>query len=141
MDNGTHNSENIVVVTLKPESGTPCLLVMCHVFGSTAEAEEYTTPIKALQPFMAMGERVKYSDINNSMDPFCVKGGFKQFKLAGATSFDPQPWGEIADMFVQLKKDCPDVVSGGFGFEWVSGKQKNIELDSAWAHTEVKSWV
>ncbi|KAH9223770.1 hypothetical protein DL95DRAFT_431599 [Leptodontidium sp. 2 PMI_412] len=141
MDEQTHNSANIAVVTLNPESGTPCLLIMCLFFGSTAEAEEYTAPIKALGPLVVMENRTKYSDINDGMDAFCAKGGFKQFKLAGATRFDPEPWGEIANIFVELKERCPDVVSGGFGFEWVTGRQKVIELDSAWAHTEVKSWV
>jgi hypothetical protein len=140
MDEQTHNSANIAVVTLNPESGTPCLLVMCLFFGSTAEAEEYTAPIKALGPIVVIENRTKYSDINDGMDAFCAKGGFKQFKLAGATRFDPEPWGEIADIFVGLKERCPDVVSGGFGFEWVTGRQE-AELDSAWAHTEVKSWV
>ncbi|KAH7356488.1 hypothetical protein BKA65DRAFT_494787 [Rhexocercosporidium sp. MPI-PUGE-AT-0058] len=141
MDDKDHNSANIAVVTPNPESGAPCILVMCLVFGSTAEAEEYTAPIKALSPFMAMENRINYFNINDGLDPFCAKGGFKQFKLMGATRFDPEPWKEIAEMFVELKERCPDVVSGGFGFEWVTGTQKKVELDSAWAHTEVKSWL
>ena len=141
MDDEDHNSANIAVVTLNPQTGTPCLLVMCLFFGPTAEAEEYTAPIKALGPVVAMENRIKYSEINDGMDGFCAKGGFKQFKLMGATRFDPEPWAEVADIFVDLKERCPDVVSGGYGFEWVTGKQREVRMDSAWAHTEVKSWV
>ncbi|KAH7407901.1 hypothetical protein BKA64DRAFT_721649 [Cadophora sp. MPI-SDFR-AT-0126] len=141
MDDEDHNSANIAVVTLNPESGTPCLLVMCLFFGSTAEAEEFTAPFKALGPIVAMENRTKYSDINDGMDGFCTKGGFKKFKLMGATRFDAEPWAEIADIFVDLKEQCPDVVSGGYGFEWVTGKQKEVGMDSAWAHTDVKAWV
>ncbi|PVH80647.1 FAD-binding domain-containing protein [Cadophora sp. DSE1049] len=141
MDDEEHNSANIAVVTLNPESGSPCLLVMCLFFGSTAEAEQYTSPIKALGPVVVMENRIKYSEINDGMDAFCAKGGFKRFKLMGAKRFDPEPWAEVADIFVDLKKQCPDVISGGHGFEWVTGKQKKIGGDSAWAHEEVKVWV
>lgn len=141
MDDEDHNSANIAVVTLNPQTGTPCLLVMCLFFGATAEAEEYTAPIKALGPVVAMESRIEYSEINDGMDGFCAKGGFKQFKLLGAMRFDPEPWAEVADIFVDLKERYPDVVSGGYGFEWVTGKQKEGTMDSAWAHAEVKSWV
>jgi hypothetical protein len=30
---------------------------------------------------------------------------------------------------------------GGYGFEWTTGKQKEIELDSAWAHRDLQCWV
>lgn len=130
MDNEDHNSVNLVVVTLNLQTGTPCLLVMCLFFGSTAEAEEYTASIKAIGPVVAMENRKKYSEINDGMDGFCAKGGFKLFKLMGATRFDPEPWAEVANIFVDLKERCPHFVSGGYGFEWVTGKQKEAGMDS-----------
>ncbi len=141
MDDEENNAANICVITPNPQSGAPCVLFMTLFFGSTADAEEYTAPVKALGPMAAIENRVSYASINDSMDPFCAKGGFKRFSLAGLTQFDPTPWQEIAEIFVDLKKRCPDIGGGGYGFEWVTGKQKKIELDSAWAHTGVKSWA
>lgn len=141
MDEQGHNSANIVVVTLDPGSGTPCLLVMCVFFGSSNDAEIYTAPYRSLNPMMAIGERISYANINDGMDAFMTKGDYKQFRMAGTTRFDPEPWAEIVEQFVQLKEKCPDVVSGGFGFEWATGKQKEGEMESAWAHADVKCWV
>ncbi|KAK0106936.1 hypothetical protein ONS95_003652 [Cadophora gregata] len=141
MDDETHNSANIAVITPSPQTGSPCLLVMVLYFGSTTQAESFTAPIKTLSPLVAMENRVKYSEINDGMDAFCAKGGFKRFKMLGAERFDPEPWGEVASVFVELKEKCEDVVSGGYGFEWVTGKKEKSKEDSAWAHKEVKAWV
>jgi len=129
------------VITTSPMSGEPCVLVMPFFFGPEAAADQHFAPLKILQPLMAMGGMVSYRDVNNGLDPFCVKGGFKRFHLVGLPRFPTAPWAKIADIFVELGKACPDAKMGGYGFEFISGKKKSIEQDSAWTHGDVKFWV
>ena len=136
-----HNVACLAVVTCSPQTGDPCFILMPVYFGSEPLAEEYLKPLKALGPMMAMGGMTNYTEVNNGADPFCVKGGIKRFKLAGMPKFEAGVWSNVADVFISLIKKCPDAKSGGYGFEWTSGKQKEIELDSAWAHREVKYWA
>jgi hypothetical protein len=136
-----HNSAVLAVVTLNPHLQKPCFLLMCIYFGPAIEAEKFLEPFKALSPMMAMGSMVDYTKINDSIDPFTVKGDYKCFNLAGVPRFDPAPWQEIAESFVELTKTFPDMKMGGYGFEWTTGKQKEIELDSAWAHRDLQCWV
>jgi hypothetical protein len=110
-------------------------------FGSEGQAEKYLEPLKKLGPMMTMGGMTKYTEVNNVVDSFCEKGGIKRFKLAGMPRLDAKVWPNVAEIFVELVKKCPDAKGGGYGFEWTSGKQKEIELDSAWAHRDVKYWA
>ena len=73
------NSANLTVITINPHSGSPCMLVMGLYYGPASQADEYYAPIKALNPMIAMGSMINYSEVNNGIDPFCVKGGFKRF--------------------------------------------------------------
>lgn len=141
MDEKDHNSATLAVVTLNPHVQKPVFLVMCIYFGPAAEAEKFLEPIKALNPMMVMGSMVNYTKVNDSIDPFTVKGDFKRFNLAGVPSFDPEPWQGIAESFVEQTKKYPDMKMGGYGFEWTTGVQKEVELDSAWAHRDLKCWV
>ncbi|PMD57104.1 Glucooligosaccharide oxidase [Hyaloscypha bicolor E] len=136
-----HNSAVLAVVTLNPQLQKPCFLLMCIYFGPAIEAEKFLEPFKALSPMMAVGSMVDYTNINDSMDPFTVKGDYKCFNLAGVPRFDPAPWQGIAESFVELTKAFPDIKMGGYGFEWTTGKQKEIELDSVWAHRDLQFWV
>jgi hypothetical protein len=136
-----HDAACLAVITCNPHTGDPCFILMPVYFGSEAQADEYLAPLKALGPMMAMGGMTKYTEVNNGADPFCVKGGIKRFKLAGMPRFDATVWPNVAKVFVELVKKCPDAKSGGYGFEWTSGKQKETELDSAWAHRGVKYWA
>jgi hypothetical protein len=141
MDVKDHNSAALGVITTNPEKGSPCFLLMCIYFGPAAEAERYLEPIKSLNPMMAMGAMVSYTSVNDGIDPFTVTGDFKRMELAGVPRFDAAPWQGIAESFVQMTKTYPDFKMGGYGFEWTTGKQKKIELDSAWAHRDVKCWM
>ena len=132
------NAACLAVITCNPHTGDPCFILMPVYFGSEAQADGYLAPLKALSPMMAMGGMTKYTEVNNGADPFCIKGGIKRFKLAGMPRFTAAVWPTVAEVFVELVKKCPDAKSGGYGFEWTSGRQKEIELDSAWAHRGVK---
>ena len=136
-----NNAALAYILTQHPTTREPCLLVLAGYFGDTPEAERFFSPISSLGPMIADVKREDYTHLNDGIDPFCVKGGFKKFTLQGVEKFSAKPWGEIAEMFVQLTKDCDDIVTGGFAFEFTTGKQKHIELESAWAHRNVKAWV
>lgn len=141
MDIKDQNSATLAVVTLNPHTAAPCFLLMCVYFGPATEAEKFLEPFKALSPVMAMGSVVTYTAVNDGIDPFTVKGDYKRFNLAGIPRFDPAPWQGITESFVELTKRYPDIKSGGYGFEWTTGTQKAIELDSAWAHRDLKCWA
>jgi hypothetical protein len=136
-----HNSAILAVITLNPHLQKPCFLLMCVYFGLAVEAERFLAPFKALAPMMSMGSMVDYTKVNDSIDPFTVKGDYKRFNLAGVPRFDPAPWQGIAESFVELTKQYPDIKMGGYGFEWTTGTQKKIELDSAWSHRNLQCWV
>ena len=109
-----HNTANLAVATNNPQLGKPCFILMVMYFGPAAEAEKFYAPVKALGPMMAMGEMVKYTSVNDGIDPFTVKGDYKRFKLAGIPEFDPEPWQGIADSFVRLAEMYPDFKMGGY---------------------------
>lgn len=141
IDDQENNAACLFVITSNPQSGDPCAVLMPLYFGPEISADRYFAPLKALNPIMATGGMTSYTDINNGTEPFCVKGGFKRFNLAGLPSFNAASWPKIAQNFVDLIKACPDAQSGGYGFEFLSGKAKCIEQESAWAHRDVKLWA
>lgn len=141
MDIKDRNAANLGVVVANPELGAPVFLFISLYYGPAVEAEKYLEPLKALGPMMVTGDMVEYPRVNDSADPFTVKGDYKKLELAGIPEFDPEPWQEIANDFIETKKAYPDIVMGGYGFEFVTGVEKNVELDSAWAHRDVHCWV
>ena len=141
MDDEENYSVGLSVITANPMNGDPCVLVVAMYFGDSSSAEAFFSPIAALGPLAAMPERTDYQKVNDSFDVYCAKGGYKRFFLAGVPRFDPAPWQEISQIFVELLGKYPEVGHGGYAYEWNSGKQKTIIADSAWAHRDLKCWV
>lgn len=117
------------------------MLLLLQYVGIEAEAENHFSPIKALNSVMAMGAMTQFSDVNDSADAFSVKGGFKRFALAGLPKLTAEPWPKVAQLFVDLVKACPDAKGSGYGFEFISGKTKKVEHESAWAYRDVRFWA
>lgn len=141
MDIKDQNAANLAVIVSNPEMGSPVFLFICMFLGPAIGAENYLAPLKALGPMMVRGESVEYPRVNDSADPFTIKGDFKKLEVQGLPEFNPEPWQRIADAFVETTKKFPDIVMGGYGFEFTTGTQKPVELDSAWAHRDVKVWM
>lgn len=136
-----NNASVLNIVSQHPVTRDPCVLTLASYFGSTSDAEKFFSPIVALNPAMTDAKRVDYTQLNDGIDIFCSKGDFKEFNLKGIPDFNPGAWGAVAQTFDDLTKECGDLVFGGYGFEFTTGKQKHIELDSAWAHRNVKVWM
>jgi hypothetical protein len=97
MNDKEHNSASLCIITTNPHTGTPFVMLMAQYLGPSVEADQYFAPIKDLGTLMTMGGMIKVTEINNGMDPFCVKGGYKRLDLHGAPEFDPEPWQGIAE--------------------------------------------
>lgn len=140
-----HDEENNATVTFlitqHPVTHDPCVLVLLGYFGSTADADKFFEPLMRLGPMMVDAKRVEYIRLNDGLDIFCGKGGYKHFTLNGVPEFNAEPWTEIATIFGELTKECEDMLLGGYGFEFATGKQKLFDLDSAWGHRGVKVWM
>jgi hypothetical protein len=124
MNDREHNSASLCIITTDPHSGNPCVMLMAQYFGSAEEADKFFAPIKDLGTMMMMGGMIKVTEINNGMDPFCVKGGYKRLDLHGVPEFDPKPWQGIAESYIELTNNCSDAKACGFAFEMVSGDLK-----------------
>lgn len=107
VDDQENHAACLFAITRNPQSGDVCALLMPIYFGLEVHANKFFAPLQALGPAMSMGRMTSYTDINNGTDPFCVKGGFKPFTLAGLPRFNAAPWPQIADVFVELLKFCP----------------------------------
>jgi hypothetical protein len=141
MNDKEHNSASSCIITTNPHTGTPFVMLMAQYLGPAGEADQYFAPIKDLGTLMTIGGMIKVTEINNGMDPFCVKGGYKRLDLHGVPKFDPEPWQGIAEKYIELTKSCSDAKACGFAFELVSGDLKQKFPDSAWAHMDVKAWM
>jgi hypothetical protein len=141
MDDKEHNSASLCIVTTNPHSGTPCVMFMSQCLGPAEEAGIFFAPVKELGTLVTMGGMIKVTDINNGMDAFCAKGGYKRLDLVGVPEFDPEPWQDIAEKYIELTKNCADAKMCGFAYEMVSGYLKKILPNSAWAHRDVETWM
>jgi len=141
MDDKEHNSASLCIITTNLHAGTPCVMLMAQYFGSAEEADKYFAPIKDLGTLMTMGGMIKVTEINNGMNPFCVKGEYKRLDLSGIPEFDPEPWQGIAEKYIELIKNCSDAKACGFAFKLVSGDLKEKFPYSAWAHRDVTSLI
>jgi hypothetical protein len=97
MNDKEHNSASLSIITTNPHTGTPFVMLIAQYLRPAGEADQYFAPIKDLGTLMTMGGMIKATEINNGMDPFCVKGGYKRLDLHGAPEFDPEPWQGIAE--------------------------------------------
>jgi hypothetical protein len=79
-------------------------MLMAFYFGPETGANEYFGPVKVYNPMMTTGEMITYTDMNNGIDAFCVKGGFKRFNLAELPRFSAAPWLKVAELHVELVK-------------------------------------
>lgn len=136
-----NNSTLAGIITTHPVTKEPCVLVMAAYFGSTIDAENFFASLLALAPTVADTKREAYNRLNDGMDVFCGKGGYKHFVMYGVSEFSADPWRDIAHVFADLSKECKDMMLGGFAFDFSTGRQKDVELDSAWGHRDVKVWM
>lgn len=135
----------LIISTNDHESKSHVIVALVQYFGTNEAAKSHFEPLEVLGPLVYAHKRVPYADINNDVDPFCVKGGFKHFQLAGVPRFDADAkmWEEVSDIRAELFEKCPDAASTGYGIEWASGKSvtgKHLP-ETAYSHGNVKVWM
>ncbi|KAJ7817846.1 hypothetical protein B0H14DRAFT_3741148 [Mycena olivaceomarginata] len=125
----------LFLIAAPPPMFTTSLIIIPVFFGPASAAEQYYEPIIALGPMMMDCKAVPFARLNDSMETFCSKGGFKRFAGAGIQKFDPSVW-------PKLKSKCPDAGATGYAFEWnaYSPENKISHADTAFSHRDVKVW-
>ncbi|KAJ7930915.1 hypothetical protein B0H13DRAFT_2309221 [Mycena leptocephala] len=102
------------------------------------KAEAFYKPLLDLSPLISDLKNVSYNRQNDSVDPFCSKGGLKRFAGAGATTFKTEIWPRILEYYEELKTKCPDAAATAYAFEWDSyvPKNKPPAQDTAFSHKD-----
>ncbi|KAK7001631.1 hypothetical protein R3P38DRAFT_2558324 [Favolaschia claudopus] len=136
-------ASGLFLIAAPPPAFATCIIIIPVYFGSADAAEKYYQPLFALSPMMTDCKSIPFARLNDSMEAFCSKGGFKRFAGAGMQKFEPSVWPKVIDLFEELKRKCPDAGATGYAFEWnVFTPEKKISpVDSAFSHHDIKVWA
>jgi hypothetical protein len=96
-----------------------------------------------LEALMWADKRVQYGSLNDDFDPFCIKGGFKKFTLAGLPKFqsDVGVWEREVQIFdAMIEKAGPSAGRSGISWEW-AGHGDKVWEETAFGHRGVASWI
>jgi len=135
-----------IVILTKDPMGSGATIVLCVIFyvGSTEDATAHYFSLKAMEPLVWNEKRVPYGNSNDDFDPFCVKGGYKRFKLAGIPRVqnDPQIWEKEVKIFEALiDKSGDQAAHSGIACEWSGAGEAGRFEESAFGHRGVKCWI
>ncbi|KAJ6522064.1 hypothetical protein B0H19DRAFT_1348717 [Mycena capillaripes] len=141
----TAPTSGLFIFTAPPPTFETLIMILPFYFGPAPEAEAFYKPLLDLSPLMSDLKNVSYNRRNDSVDPFCSKGGFKRFAGAGATTFKPEIWPRILEYYEELKTKCPDASATAYAFEWDSyvPNNKPPAQDTAFSHKDIRealSW-
>ncbi|KAJ6461150.1 hypothetical protein C8R47DRAFT_993695 [Mycena vitilis] len=126
-----------------PPTMETVIMVLPFYLGPSAQAEVFYKSLLDLGPMSVSFQNVPCNRRNDSVDPFCGKGGFKRFAGAGASVFKPEVWPRVLEYYEELKTKCPDAGATAYAFEWesYSPPTKPAERDTAFCHKEIKVWA
>ncbi|KAJ6490188.1 hypothetical protein DFH09DRAFT_1454483 [Mycena vulgaris] len=132
----------LFLIAAPPPAFMTCIIIIPVFFGPVSEAEKYYEPLISLGPMMVDCKPVPYARLNDSMEVFCSKGGFKRFAGAGMQRFQPNIWPKVIELFEELRRNCPDAGATGYAFEWNLHVPKNklVQADTSFSHRDVKVW-
>ncbi|KAJ7486857.1 hypothetical protein FB451DRAFT_1228198 [Mycena latifolia] len=139
----TAPTSGLFIFTAPPLAFETLIMVLPFYLGPASDAEAFYKPLLDLKPLMSDLKNVTYNRKNDSVDPFCGKGGFKRFAGAGATSFKPEIWPRFLEYYEELKAKCPDAAATAYAFEWDSyvPKNKPPAQDTAFSHKDIRVWA
>ncbi|KAJ7097076.1 hypothetical protein B0H15DRAFT_824714 [Mycena belliarum] len=133
----------LFIFTAPPPTFETVIMVLPFYLGPASDAEAFYKPLIDLGPLGSELENVPYNRMNDGVDAFCGKGGFKRFAGAGGTTFKREIWKDILECFEELKTKCPDAAATAYAFEWDSyePKDKPIARDTAFEHKDIRVWA
>ena len=140
VNDSRYDTSGLMMLAAPPPSEKPVILIAARCTGdSNAGPQAYKT-LHDLGPLVENSGLVPIQNVSDGRAALAAKGEYKEFGIAGVPSLKTSSFIEVAALFEEMVKECPETSKSTFNFQWGSRPVKMPEFGSAMRHHGVRFW-